>query len=359
MPCGRGGVCVILLDGFICAHEGGSDSSMAQSILPENSTLARQIRTAAGHGALSHAVILSGEGDRAAAARYLAAAYVCRESERPCLRCAACRKVLEDIHPDVRWIADMERRELPVETLRELRRDVYIRPNEGERKVYIFSDCGQLNERDQNVLLKIVEEGPPYAAFLFCTETSAALLETIRSRCVEWKLRGSGEVALSGRALELCRVLAGGSAFEAAAHLAKLESRRLTREQLQELLEQVWYVTVQAMKPAALRPVEESCAEAARAMRKALGQLLQLALRRHTRVPLQDLRAHRSGQRDPHIPQFRVRAVIFIQKHAQPSVLRPPSYSLARFSANTARLSRSSSSTSAWRTAFCTGAGRF
>lgn len=171
----------------------------------------------------------SGEGDRAAAARYLAAAYVCRESERPCLRCAACRKVLEDIHPDVRWIADTERRELPVETLRELRRDVYIRPNEGERKVYIFSDCGQLNERDQNVLLKIVEEGPPYAAFLFCTETSAALLETIRSRCVEWKLRGSGEVALSGRALELCRVLAGGSAFEAAAHLAKLESRRLPR----------------------------------------------------------------------------------------------------------------------------------
>lgn len=285
MPCGRGGICVILLDGFICAHEGGSDSSMAQSILPENSTLARQIRTAAGHGALSHAVILSGEGDRAAAARYLAAAYVCRESERPCLRCAACRKVLEDIHPDVRWIADTERRELPVETLRELRRDVYIRPNEGERKVYIFSDCGQLNERDQNVLLKIVEEGPPYAAFLFCTETSAALLETIRSRCVEWKLRGSGEVALSGRALELCRVLAGGSAFEAAAHLAKLESRRLTREQLQELLEQVWYVTVQAMKPAALRPAEESCAEAARAMRKALGQkrLAQLAqlLRRY------------------------------------------------------------------------------
>lgn len=135
------------------------------------------------------------------------------------------------------------------------------------------------------MLLKIVEEGPPYAAFLFCTETSAALLETIRSRCVEWKLRGSGEVALSGRALELCRVLAGGSAFEAAAHLAKLESRRLTREQLQELLEQVWYVTVQAMKPAALRPAEESCAEAARAMRKALGQkrLAQLAqlLRRY------------------------------------------------------------------------------
>ena len=239
MPCGRGGVCVILLDGFICAHEGGSDSSMAQSILPENSTLARQIRTAAGHGALSHAVILSGEGDRAAAARYLAAAYVCRESERPCLRCAACRKVLEDIHPDVRWIADTERRELPVETLRELRRDVYIRPNEGERKVYIFSDCGQLNERDQNVLLKIVEEGPPYAAFLFCAENAAVVLQTLRSRCVELKLHPAeeqgGETDQTAEAL--CRCLAGRKRGALAELAVRLEKKRMTREDLAALLE--------------------------------------------------------------------------------------------------------------------------
>ena len=227
---------------------------MAQSILPENSTLARQIRTAAGHGALSHAVILSGEGDRAAAARYLAAAYVCRESERPCLRCAACRKVLEDIHPDVRWIADMERRELPVETLRELRRDVYIRPNEGERKVYIFSDCGQLNERDQNVLLKIVEEGPPYAAFLFCTETSAALLETIRSRCVEWKLRGGDEDARDDTARDLCRAFASGQLLPVSQYLVGLENKRLKREQLQQLLEAGWRAAAEALLAAYGKP---------------------------------------------------------------------------------------------------------
>lgn len=255
-------------------------------LLPENSTLARRLRRAAAGGALPHAIIFSGSGDRMAAARFAAAAMECEaQSGKPCLQCRQCRKVLEDIHPDVQTVQDPDHRELPVDLLRSLRQDAYIRPNDGAAKVYIFPDCDALNQRDQNVLLKLVEEGPPYAAFLFCTETSAALLETIRSRCVEWKLRGSGEVALSGRALELCRVLAGGSAFEAAAHLAKLESRRLTREQLQELLEQVWYATVQAMKPAALRPAEESCAEAARAMRKALGQkrLAQLAqlLRRY------------------------------------------------------------------------------
>ena len=249
MPCGRGGVCVILLDGFICAHEGGSDSSMAQSILPENSTLARQIRTAAGHGALSHAVILSGEGDRAAAARYLAAAYVCRESERPCLRCAACRKVLEDIHPDVRWIADTERRELPVATLRELRRDVYIRPNEGERKVYIFSDCGQLNERDQNVLLKIVEEGPPYAAFLFCAENASVVLQTLRSRCVELKLHPAetGEKESSEAGVELCRLLAAGKKGSAAELMVRLEKKRLDRDGLAAMLDQARTILAAAL----------------------------------------------------------------------------------------------------------------
>ena len=161
-----------------------------EELIPENSTLARRIRAAASKGTLSHAAILSGSGDRMAAARYFAAALECEgEGERPCLRCRQCRKVLEDIHPDVVTVRDDGHKELPVELVRQLRQDVYIRPNDGARKVYIFADCGQLNQRDQNVLLKIVEEGPAYAAFLFCAEKAAALLPTIRSRCVEWNSR--------------------------------------------------------------------------------------------------------------------------------------------------------------------------
>ena len=155
----------------------------------ENSTWLRAVRCAAHEGRLSHAVILTGSGDLLPSARYLAAAHVCEGQEKPCLRCRHCRKVMEDIHPDVITVRDTERRELTVDDVRALRRDVYIRPNEAERKVYIVPDCRQLNERDQNVLLKIVEEGPPYAAFLFCAETPAAVLQTLRSRCVELKLQ--------------------------------------------------------------------------------------------------------------------------------------------------------------------------
>ena len=156
----------------------------------ENSIFTRTVRRAAGEDRLSHAVILTGRGDLTAAARFLAAAHVCEGTDRHCLRCRHCRKVLEGIHPDVIPVLDTEHKELTVEAVRALRKDVYIRPNEARRKVYVVSDCRQLNQRDQDVLLKVVEEGPPYAAFIFCADAPAALLETVRSRCALLKYDG-------------------------------------------------------------------------------------------------------------------------------------------------------------------------
>ena len=169
----------------------------------ENSTLARAVRRAAEQGRLSHAIVLSGDGDLLGAARFIAAAHVCGEEGKPCLRCRHCRKVLEGIHPDVTVVRDTEHRELTVDAVRALRQDVYIRPNEAARKVYIIADSHQLNERDQNVLLKIVEEGPPYAAFVFCTDSPSALLETVRSRCVLLKYDAVSEDALPPEAEQL------------------------------------------------------------------------------------------------------------------------------------------------------------
>ena len=201
-----------------------------------------RIREAAARGTLSHALLFTGSGDRLAAARYAAAAMECTgEGTRPCGQCAACRKVREDIHPDVITVQDPEHKNISVDVIREMRADAYIRPNEGQRKVYLFPDCALLTETDQNVLLKIVEEGPPYAAFLFCAENSAAVLQTLRSRCVELKLHPAetAEPAreLSADAEELCRTIGGrrkGAAAELSVHL---EKRRISREELSDLLE--------------------------------------------------------------------------------------------------------------------------
>ena len=213
----------------------------------ENSTWLRAVRRAAHEGRLSHAVILTGSGDLLPSARYLAAAHVCEGQEKPCLRCRHCRKVMEDIHPDVITVRDTERRELTVDDVRALRRDVYIRPNEAERKVYIVPDCRQLNERDQNVLLKIVEEGPPYAAFIFCTDSPAALLETVRSRCALLRCGSGGEQPLCQAAGELCAAFGKGRLLPVVQCLTALEARKCKREELRQLLRDCWRAAAEAL----------------------------------------------------------------------------------------------------------------
>lgn len=220
---------------------------MAQRI-SENSPWAALVRRAASEGRLGHAVILTGSGDLLSAARYVAAAHVCESGgERPCLTCRHCRKVLEDIHPDVVTVQDAEHRELTVEAVRSLRRDVYIRPNEAERKVYIIADAHQLNERDQNVLLKIVEEGPPYAAFIFCTDSPNALLETVRSRCTLLRCGGETEETLCQGARELCALLAKGQRLPVIRYLVSLEVNRCKREELRLILRHSWQAVTEAL----------------------------------------------------------------------------------------------------------------
>jgi DNA polymerase III delta prime subunit len=154
--------------------------------------------------------------------------------------CAACRKVLRDIHPDVLTVRDDEHRDMAVDVVRAARTDAYIRPNEGARKIYLFPDCGVVTERDQNVLLKIVEEGPPYAAFLFCAENPAVVLPTLRSRCVELKLRPAQTAQEDGAAFAagetLCRTAGRRRRGAVTELLVEWERSKLSREDLSAAL---------------------------------------------------------------------------------------------------------------------------
>ena len=241
--------------------------------LQRNDPVAACIREAATRGVLSHALLFTGSGDREAAARFAAAALECTgEGSRPCGTCSACRKVLSDIHPDVTTVRDLEHKNIAVDVVRAVRADAYIRPNEGERKVYVFPDCALLTEQDQNVLLKVVEEGPPYAAFLFCAENAAVVLQTLRSRCVEVKLRpdeGSERVPLQA-AEDLCRALAGRRRGAVTELAVRLERSRTSREELSALLERSRELCVAALLLLYGQKTEENCREIAPALAKNL-----------------------------------------------------------------------------------------
>ena len=141
---------------------------------------------------LSHAYIVY--GGMAAA---LAMAAVCSGSGiRPCMRCAHCMKASRGIHPDIATIdKPAKKREIIVEQIRELKRDVIVVPNEADKKVYIINNADTMNQSAQNALLRILEEPPSHAMFILQTDVPTGLLPTIRSRCAQLK-----PVAIGGRA---------------------------------------------------------------------------------------------------------------------------------------------------------------
>lgn len=246
--------------------------------LPERDPAAVRIREAAARKALTHALLLTG-GRRLEAALYAAAAFECTGTgAHPCGNCAGCRKVREGIHPDVTIVKDDEHQAVAVDVVRGVRADAYVRPNEGARKVYIFPDCALLTEQDQNVLLKIVEEGPPYAAFCFCAENPSSMLPTLRSRCVELKLRPSTEEpGLSERAVALCRAMYAGKAGGPAEILCRLEQTKISREELKALLEETLAAFTAALASAYGYGAGKSLAEPVPALAESLtkGQIMR------------------------------------------------------------------------------------
>ena len=140
-------------------------------------------------GKLSHAYILSGErglGKHTLALR-LAAALACEHGKDahtplPCLRCPACRKMLEGNSPDVIYVNRGDKATLGVDPIRELRQDVYIPPNDLSVKVYIIEEAHLMTQQAQNAFLLTLEEPPSYVLFLLLCENPSLLLETVRSR---------------------------------------------------------------------------------------------------------------------------------------------------------------------------------
>ena len=216
--------------------------------IPGNEALTAAIRSAAARDALGQSFLLTGPGDLAAAARFLAAALQCAAPNPPCGKCNACRKVAEGIHPDVISVAEPERKTVSVELLRQVRKDAWILPNEGRRKVYIFPDCSLLDQKSQNVLLKTAEEGPPHGVFVFCAENEGQVLPTIRSRCLTWRVGAAEEsFAPSPRARELCMLLERRDLPGLTAFFSRLESGRCPREELRQLLEDARRQLIQSL----------------------------------------------------------------------------------------------------------------
>jgi len=153
-----------------------------------NERLKENLRVSVGRGRAAHFYLISGPAGsgKKTLARLLSAALQCRGEQKPCLSCPACRKVLADTHPDCITVTDPEHKNVAVRIVRDAREDMYVMPNEGQRKIYIFPQ--ELGIEGQNALLKILEEPPRYGVFILLTANPEKLLPTVRSRCTELNL---------------------------------------------------------------------------------------------------------------------------------------------------------------------------
>lgn len=159
------------------------------SSLLGNSYLRETLAPDLAAGRAAHGYILSGPcgSGKRTAARLIAAASVCenRLSDTlplPCGTCPNCHRILHDLSADVLWITHGDRASIGVDQIRAIRENLYVSPNDGERKFYIIEEAHTMTAQAQNALLLSLEEPPEFVTFLLLTEDPSSLLETIRSR---------------------------------------------------------------------------------------------------------------------------------------------------------------------------------
>ena len=181
-----------------------------------NDQLKQNLTNALHSGHISHFYLISGPAGsgRHTLAKLLAAAILCQGQPKPCMNCSACRKVMANTHPDFITINDPTHKTIPVDLIRDMRDDLFIRPNESMWKIYMIDQ--EMLPPSQNALLKVLEEPPKYGVFILIADNPESLLPTVRSRCTPLHLQPLSEDALM-QALEKEFPTASGEDLRAAA----------------------------------------------------------------------------------------------------------------------------------------------
>jgi DNA polymerase-3 subunit delta' len=127
-------------------------------------------------------------------------------------------RVSRRAHPDL-YLLEPLGGQIRIDPIRELRRDLHMRPFEASRRVYLVFGAHLMNEDAADALLKDLEEPPDYAVVVLVADDLGPLPPTIRSRCQLVAFRRLSQRAvkahlslrgLEGEQLEALARVAGG-----------------------------------------------------------------------------------------------------------------------------------------------------
>jgi len=127
-------------------------------------------------------------------------------------------------HPDL-YVLEPLGDQIRIDAVRELRRDLHLRPFESDRRVYLLFGAHLLNDEAADALLKDLEEPPAYAVIVLVADELGSLPETIRSRCQHVPFRRLSERAVLAEVQERAPQLSE----EQAISIARVAGGRLDR----------------------------------------------------------------------------------------------------------------------------------
>ena len=140
---------------------------------------------------VAHAYVFSGMRGvgKTTVARILAKSLNCDKgpTSEPCGTCPSCVEIIRGNSVDVIEIDGASN--TGVDDVRELRENVKFAPFHGSYRVYIIDEVHMLSNSAFNALLKILEEPPSHAVFIFATTEVHKIPATILSRCQHFTFR--------------------------------------------------------------------------------------------------------------------------------------------------------------------------
>ena len=167
---------------------------MAFKNFPKPSQGVQLLQRSLARGRLGHAYLFTGHRleELESLARTLAKTLNCQKPVKTggvatdcCDECPSCRKIDHETHTDIHWARpESKSRVVTVEQMRELMREIQLKPTEAEYKVAIIAAADRLNPQAANAFLKTLEEPPAKSVLILLSTEPQRILETILSRCL-------------------------------------------------------------------------------------------------------------------------------------------------------------------------------
>ena len=140
------------------------------------------------NGRLSHAYLLlcADQDNLSNYLKIFAKLIACKDSQ-PCNACRTCKLIDENAYPDVfLYPKNSEKEDKPAtissDDIIDIIEESYLKPVEGDKKIFVLSEAQSMNAQAQNKLLKTLEEPPENVHILIGATSEFPLLSTVKSR---------------------------------------------------------------------------------------------------------------------------------------------------------------------------------